>query len=382
MKRRSLLIIVILIMCVGFAAISTTLIINGNIKVGENTDDFSVIFTAATLDGTDVYENVISQDKKTITFETNDLKTLNDSSIIAYEITNNSSNYDAEVQINCKVKDNGSAKYTSIKNEFENNATVVKAKETINGTLTVTLNKTATEEVKEEYVFELRFNAVERNELGNIHPIITKTGENIGDEVCIESECFYILDNEGDKLKLFAKYNLYIGNIFDGTNVITIDNPTGLQSQDALGLKVVNNAAIYPSIGAIAFSEKDNVYSTSLVKKYAEEYLQKLSLFNLDISNITVKLIDKTEIEKLINKGNSLNYGPLSTSASDLTGKEWIYSTSYWTMTSYTSSNYSVWYMLSNGNLNYDYSATDSRYNNNKYYGVRPVLVVDKDLIK
>ena len=90
----------------------------------------------------------------------------------------------------------------------------------------------------------------------------------------------------------------------------------------------------------------------------------------------------KNEKEKLINKENSLNYGSLSTTASDLTGKEWIYSTSYWTMTSYTSSNYSVWYMRSMGELNYDYQATDSRYNNNKYYGVRPVLVIDKDLIK
>ena len=67
---------------------------------------------------------------------------------------------------------------------------------------------------------------------------------------------------------------------------------------------------------------------------------------------------------------------------SNLTGNEWIYNTSYWTMTSYTSSNYSVWYMNSIGELNYDYLATENRYNNNKYYGVRQVLVKDKNLIK
>ena len=150
MKRKSAIIIAILIMCVGFAAISTTLIINGSTKVGENPDDFSVIFTEASLDGTDVYANVISEDKKTITFETNDLKTLNQTSVLNYEVTNNSSNYDAEVQVNCKVKENTTAKYTSIKNELEGNATVIKAKETLNGTLIVTLDKTATEEVREE----------------------------------------------------------------------------------------------------------------------------------------------------------------------------------------------------------------------------------------
>ena len=155
-----------MLLAIGFAAISTTLIINESTKVGENTDDFSVIFTAASLDGTDVYKNVISEDKKTITFETNDLKTLNQTSILNYEVTNNSSNYDAEVQINCKAKENTTAKYTSIKNELENNATVVKAKETLNGTLTITLNKTATEEVREEYVCTLTFNAVERDTVG------------------------------------------------------------------------------------------------------------------------------------------------------------------------------------------------------------------------
>ena len=166
MKRRSAIVIAILVMFIGFAAISTTLIINGSAKVSENADDFSVIFTSASLDGTDVYANVIDDTKKIINFNTKDLKNVGDTSVLNYEITNNSSNYDAEVSVNCKVKENTTAKYTSIKNEIEGNATVVKAKESINGTLTVTLNKTATEEVREEYVCTLTFNAVERNELG------------------------------------------------------------------------------------------------------------------------------------------------------------------------------------------------------------------------
>ena len=170
MKRKSAIIIAILIMCVGFAAISTTLIINGSAKVSENTDDFSVIFTAATLDGTDVYSTVVDDTKKTITFETSELKTLNQTSVLNYEVTNNSSNYDAEVSVSCKVKDNTKAKYTSIKNELENNATVVKAKETLNGILTITLNKTVTEEVRENYVCTLTFNAVERDTTGTNIP--------------------------------------------------------------------------------------------------------------------------------------------------------------------------------------------------------------------
>ena len=172
MKRKSIIAVTILLLAVGFAAISTTLIINGSTKVGENIDDFSVIFTKATLDGTDVYANVIDDTKKIITFETNDLKTLNQTSVLNYEVTNNSANYDAEVQVNCKTKENTTAKYTSIKNELEGNATVIKAKETLNGTLTVTLNKTATEEVREEYICELTFNAVERDTIAASEPTL------------------------------------------------------------------------------------------------------------------------------------------------------------------------------------------------------------------
>ena len=174
MKRRSAIVIAILVMSVGFAAISTTLIINGSAKVSENIEDFSVIFTSASLDGTDVYASIIDDTKKIINFNTKDLKNVGDTSVLNYEITNNSANYDAEVSVNCKVKENATAKYTSIKNELENNATVVKAKESVNGTLTVNLEKTATEEARENYVCTLTFNAVERDELGENLPAFTK----------------------------------------------------------------------------------------------------------------------------------------------------------------------------------------------------------------
>ena len=170
MKKKSMLIIAVILMSIGFAAISTTLIINGNAKVSENNEDFSVIFTAASIDGNDVYSSAVDETKKTITFTTSELKTLNQTSILTYEVTNNSSNYDANVTVTCVPKEGTTTKYTSIKNKLDNDATVVKAKETLNGTITVTLNKTSTEAVSEEYTCTLTFNAVERDTLGETQP--------------------------------------------------------------------------------------------------------------------------------------------------------------------------------------------------------------------
>ena len=232
MKKKSMLIIAILLMSIGFAAISTTLIINGNAKVSENNEDFSVIFTAASIDGNDVYSTAVDETKKTITFTTSELKTLNQTSVLTYEVTNNSSNYDANVTVTCVPKEGTTAKYTSIKNKLENDATVVKAKETLNGTLTVTLDKVATESVTEEYTCKLEFNAVERDALG----------ENIPDPVSFTSDSWKTIQkavqtgntnnyNVGDTkevdLGFFGKHMVRISNMSECTNGETSETACG-----------------------------------------------------------------------------------------------------------------------------------------------------------
>ena len=187
MKRKSMLIVAILLMSIGFAAISTTLIINGSANVSENNEDFSVIFTAASIDGKNVYTTAVDDTKKTITFTTSELKTLNQTSILTYEVTNNSSNYDANVTVTCVPKTGTTAKYTSIKNKLDNNATVVKAKSSVNGTLTVTLDKTSTEEVSEEYTCKLEFNAVERD-------TIAVSGTNLYNIIKVKADTTTIID--------------------------------------------------------------------------------------------------------------------------------------------------------------------------------------------
>ena len=153
-------------MCVGFAAVSTTLIINGTVNIEENYDDYDIIFTNAILDYNDIYDTNLSDDKKSITFTTKDLKNKGDTSILDYEITNNSSNYDAEVVINCGLKDGNKSQYTSIKNEVYDDATIIYAKNTLVGTIKIQLDKMTTEEVREEYMCTLTFNALERESLG------------------------------------------------------------------------------------------------------------------------------------------------------------------------------------------------------------------------
>ena len=101
MKKKNALIIAIILMSIGIATTLTILIINRNTRANKNQNDFSVIITAASLNGKDVYETVVDDTKKMINFSTSSLKQEN---ILTYVITNNSSHYDAEVKSNMCTK--------------------------------------------------------------------------------------------------------------------------------------------------------------------------------------------------------------------------------------------------------------------------------------
>ena len=231
MKKKSMLIVAILLMSIGFAAISTTLIINGNVKVSENNEDFSVIFTAASIDGNDVYTTAVDETKKIITFETSELKTLNQTSILTYEVTNNSSNYDAKVTVTCVPKTGTTAKYTSIKNKLENDATVIKAKSSVNGTLTVTLDKVAIESVIEEYTCKLEFNAVERDTLASSGPYYafgTPTTASATDYTTLGKNVFARLGTDDSKAVCINDNGLFCIKINDYDNsVLALTNHFG-----------------------------------------------------------------------------------------------------------------------------------------------------------
>ena len=355
MKRKSAIIIAILTMCVGFAAVSTTLIINGSAKVSENADDFSVIFTSASLDGQDVYANVISGDKKTIAFETNELKSVNDSSVLTYEVTNNSSNYDAEVSVNCKVKDGTTAKYTSIKNVLENNETIVKAKKSVNGTLTVNLEKVSAEEVREEYVCELTFNAVERGELGKDIPnpvsFTTDSWETIQRAIQTNNTNLYnIGDTKEVDLGSFGIHTVRISNMSKCTNGETSETACGfvIEFADIITKRLMNaadtnsggwrdsemrtyvNNIVYESLpnelqkiisstkvisghgstnGEINFETVDKLYLLSTKEIYGTKYnYDALDTETKQLDYYKNKNVSLTNYDKSIKKYNNNNY--------------------------------------------------------------------------
>ena len=156
MKRRGI-VIAISLLAIGFAAVSTTLIINGGARIIADQDNFDIYFSEAVLDNVSSPQ-LISEDKKTITYTTKDLKVAGETSVLDYVVTNNSTQYDAEVEINCTPS---STEYLTITNEMD--ADIIKASTSEAGTLTVKLNKNATEAIETEFTCTIVASAVERD---------------------------------------------------------------------------------------------------------------------------------------------------------------------------------------------------------------------------
>lgn len=159
-KRRNALILVILLMSIGFAAVSTTLIIKGSAKISENIDDFDVYFSKAILDNVDKSGEFIDDTNKTITFTTSDLSAVGDTSTLAYEVTNSSKNYDAVVQVNCE----GANNYLQVSMVPDN--LTIEATTTKTGTVKVELKKTSITNQDIPITCKLNIVASERTNLG------------------------------------------------------------------------------------------------------------------------------------------------------------------------------------------------------------------------
>ena len=161
-KNKKLLLAALLLLGVGFAAVSTTLYINGNVGIATNEADFDVRFTSATLDQTDISSTAISEDGKTIIYGTNELSMVGDKSTLDFEITNNSELYDAEVSIACTASGEKSDYYTITKDV----ASTIVAKTTEAGKVEVELTTATVDDITESFPCTLTAQATERTTKG------------------------------------------------------------------------------------------------------------------------------------------------------------------------------------------------------------------------
>ena len=154
----------------------------------------------------------------------------------------------------------------------------------------------------------------------------------IGSEVAIGDEHFYITKNNGSSVNLLAKYNLYVGYyVPNGMGSLKLNDETGIQNELAKGY--LGDSSV-PWYGVVEFSS--NVYwtipsgyyskyvfnSQASSYKYISNYKDYLESLGILIKE--ARLIGEDELKEL----GCTDYGCTNSPS-------WVYSTSYWTGSSF-----------------------------------------------
>ena len=213
-----------------------------------------------------------------------------------------------------------------------------------------------------------------------------------------KSEDFYVIKDNGSTITALAKYNLLVGNtvianddfsdISSVTPISTSEEGYGLQSSIATNYEWDTETG-YPKVntikGTIAFAEdKNNGYGywvdseRNLLSKYGTKFPANVfdsnSLLYEPVQNYKTYLkntLGKTSVDaRLITYEELISFGCIWNDNSCKSAPSWVYSTNYWTASADGING--VWVVLSDGTFaggSFD-SFGDS--------GLRPVITIKK----
>ena len=368
MKKKGLL-IALLLMAVGFAAVTTTLVINSTSILKKNTDDFKVYYSDALVNGTQDLSVVV--DDTHLSFKTT-LDTLGQTYVLDYDVTNSSKNYDAKLKMNCT----GGNEWLTVVNTFNTTDNLL-ATDTRSGKLTLTLAKSYTgSDLDVEIECTIDADAIERNSLGigEANPPVEKpatawiyidadsSGDiSVGDVYALksnENEKFNVISHTEDTVTMLAAYCL-------GEDYRQTDSRSGFEYE--VSFSNLNGWEYTPGPKEIDIQ----VYDGN-VKTYVNEYVSYLE--RETGNDISGNLITLTELKSL---GCTINDNYESTEGLTCENSQyfnWLANLqSWWTR---SADAYNINYVYYVDFMYTDLGTSFSGYANG---GVRPVITISKD---
>ena len=191
--------------------------------------------------------------------------------------------------------------------------------------------------------------------------------DEIGQNVRIGTEHFYVINIEKNYVTLLSKYNLYVGGTYDwraGVWNVYGTEATGMQDSTMVGSGA--GEAMFTRTGTTSFSSSTQKgtnysdYSGSIVEEYVNNYKNLLeNNFYVNVKEARLITMDELYSDEI---------GCTSTCSDAPT---FIYSSTYWTGTSTDSENIYC--------INYMGGITATKYDSTLTGGVRPVIVLHKN---
>lgn len=184
----------------------------------------------------------------------------------------------------------------------------------------------------------------------------------VGSEVAIDDEHFYVISSNATTVTMLAKYNLYVGGEYSSNWTPYGNEATGKQNSAMIGWSLSGP----PYKGVTAFSNNGSAYSGSLIESYLDNY--SIYLNASGVNTVEVRLITLDELKILGCSEEKYNCSE---------APNWLYSTSYWTGTELSTIG-ARWYVDQNSSINWG----ENNYDNNRHFGVRPVITIKKTYFK
>ncbi len=255
MKKKQFLILILLLV-IGFASVTTSIVINGNLNIGFNDTKFEedIIFTRAK---TNTGTAEIGSTKKTISFNTDKLENVNQTSVLEFDVTNKNRNYDADVTIKCGLENEfeSYSEYVSFSMNLESPFELIAGNKKT-GHLTVEMTKGYGESLETEisYVCELVAAPKEREELGEPVCKYEEGQEWLFDYTGSEQE--FVVPCDGD-------YELEVWGAAGGSETSTYHGGYGGYSNGLINMS--KNSIFYINVGGAGGSY---VYSGTALGGY------------------------------------------------------------------------------------------------------------------
>ena len=191
----------------------------------------------------------------------------------------------------------------------------------------------------------------------------------IGTIVTIGSEQFYTMGVEGNNLKLFSIYPLYVGGADIKEWIAYGDEATGMQDSNMRGsIPMVgeNEYGVTPFSSDAKKGTNYSSYNGSIVEEYVNNYKTLLeSKFNVDV--VETRLLSEDDL--IYTFGCSFDGRTCSG-----TKYSWLYDKTIWTGVSYDDEN--IYYLYVRGEFE------PLPYFSTSVAGVRPVVVISTDYFK
>ena len=348
--------IVITSISLGYAVLSRTLAINGNSEVKQNTWDIHFENVQVTNGSVETDSPPALEDGSLSIGFTIQLDLPGDFYEFTVDVVNDGT-IDAMLESVTKTPDlsEAQAKYLNYIIEYENGEQLavkqlvekesfvrlkirVEYRKDLNAEDLPTITETLNLAFSVNYVQADNTGMIMKDKGVKIEPIANGSLDDIGTLITIGTERFYTIGTEGDNVKLLSV-----------KNIILDDAP--VQSSDAETIDFSD----YPPKGAAP-----NDYNGSKVEEYVNKY--KVEIEKMGIKVVEARLIT---IEELIDENIGCNLDAYNCN----NAPSFIYSTSYWTSSGY-SSKY-IWYVSDSGSLDrIDYVFS---------YGIRPVIIIPKN---